>query len=268
VGGVFDGATSVEQVGPGSWEVSFDRGWTIGDAVHGGCAQSAIVRAVLAESDHPHPVATSAHFLSPTTPGKARVSVDVLRSGRTASTSRAVLVQDGVEKVVALVTAGKLDAETPRYQVDRPGAPPPEECIARSSSMPDGSPVRFLEAIDVRLDPRHVGGPHEALSGLPEVRGWVRSRDGADPDPVFLTFCVDALPPTVLEIGGQGWSPTVQLSTYVRGLPAKGWLQVVARARSVIGGWFDEEAQVWDSAGRLVAQAQQLGRFRLRSANG
>jgi hypothetical protein len=26
----------------------------------------------------------------------------------------------------------------------------------------------------------------------------------------------------------------------------------------VSGGWFDEEAEVWDSAGRLVAQSRQI----------
>jgi hypothetical protein len=28
----------------------------------------------------------------------------------------------------------------------------------------------------------------------------------------------------------------------------------------VSAGWFDEEAEVWDSAGRLVAQSRQLAR--------
>jgi hypothetical protein len=26
------------------------------------------------------------------------------------------------------------------------------------------------------------------------------------------------------------------------------------------GGWFDEEAEVWDSVGRLVAQSRQIAR--------
>jgi hypothetical protein len=37
-------------------------------------------------------------------------------------------------------------------------------------------------------------------------------------------------------------------------------LRVLARARLVAGGWFDEEAEVWDSAGRLVTQSRQLAR--------
>jgi hypothetical protein len=40
----------------------------------------------------------------------------------------------------------------------------------------------------------------------------------------------------------------------------------------VSGGWFDEEAEVWDSTGRLVAQSRQLARVgrgpRRATANG
>jgi len=43
-------------------------------------------------------------------------------------------------------------------------------------------------------------------------------------------------------------------------VPADGPLRVVARCRRVGRGWFDEEAEVWDSAGCLVAQSRQIAR--------
>jgi acyl-CoA thioesterase len=261
--GTFERGTSVDRVDEGLWTARIEPSWTIGDAVHGGCAQCVVVRAAVEASGHRHPVATSAHFLAPTTPGQAEVVVERLREGRTASTLRAVLLQDGVQKIVAHVTVGTLEDQAPVYQVASPGLPSPAECMPRPSRLPDGSEVRFLESIDVRIDPRSAGGPHEGLSGVPEVRGWIRARDDTPPDAAFLVFCVDALPPTVLELGGQGWSPTVQLSTYVRALPAPGWLAVIVRASAVGGGWFDEESEVWDSRQRLVAQARQVGRYRL-----
>jgi acyl-CoA thioesterase len=263
VAGTFDRATSVEMIEPGSWLANIDPTWAIGDAVHGGFAQCVVTRAALNESGHPHPVASSAHFLAPTRPGAATVAVQVVRAGRTASTVRAVLVQDGVEKLVAHVTAARLGLEPPDYEVEQPAVPQPSECVPRPERLPDGSQVRILDPVEIRLDPRQVGGPHEELSGVAEVRGWVRARDCSPPDPGFLLFSVDALPPSVLEIGGLGWSPTVQMSTYVRALPAPGWLKVVSRASAVSDGWFDEEAEAWDSRGRLVAQARQLGRVRL-----
>jgi Acyl-CoA thioesterase C-terminal domain len=39
---------------------------------------------------------------------------------------------------------------------------------------------------------------------------------------------------------------------------APGLLRVSARRRHVSAGWFGEEAEVWDAAGRLVAQSRQL----------
>jgi len=76
----------------------------------------------------------------------------------------------------------------------------------------------------------------------------------------------------VFGLGATGWAPTVELTWHMRAVPRPGPLAVACRARHVSGGWFDEEAEVWDSAGRLVAQSRQIarvGRGRLRSlANG
>jgi hypothetical protein len=47
----------------------------------------------------------------------------------------------------------------------------------------------------------------------------------------------------------------------MRAVPAAGVLRIAARCRHVSGGWFDEEAEVWDSAGRLVAQSRQIARL-------
>jgi acyl-CoA thioesterase len=48
------------------------------------------------------------------------------------------------------------------------------------------------------------------------------------------------------------------MSVYVRTLPADGWLRCIVRGKLLQGGWFDEEAEVWDEHGRLVAQSRQL----------
>ena len=71
---------------------------------------------------------------------------------------------------------------------------------------------------------------------------------------------VDGLPPVVFGLGATGWAPTVELTMHMRRVPAPGLLAVAARCRHVSGGWFDEEAEVWDAAGHLVAQSRQLAR--------
>ena len=60
----------------------------------------------------------------------------------------------------------------------------------------------------------------------------------------------------VLEIGVA--STTVELTVHLRARPAPGWLAFRTLTRYLEGGYFDEDAEIWDSAGRLVAQSRQL----------
>ena len=92
------------------------------------------------------------------------------------------------------------------------------------------------------------------------MRGYFRLREDRDPDAYLLALAVDALPPVVLSLGARGWSPTVELTWHMRAVPLPGPLRVATRSQDVSGGWFDEEAEVWDSAGRLVAQSRQIAR--------
>jgi len=92
------------------------------------------------------------------------------------------------------------------------------------------------------------------------MRGYFRLREDRDPDAYLLAMAVDGLPPVVFGLGATGWAPTVELTWHMRAVPVPGPLQVAARCRHVSGGWFDEEAEVWDASGRLVAQSRQLAR--------
>ncbi|MGA9746118.1 MAG: thioesterase family protein, partial [Nocardioides sp.] len=52
----------------------------------------------------------------------------------------------------------------------------------------------------------------------------------------------------------------LELGVHLRARPAPGWLRVMHRTRNLAGGLFEEDAEVWDSAGRLVAQSRQLAK--------
>ncbi len=151
--------------------------------------------------------------------------------------------------------------------LDWTGEPPPfpsiDECIDLGnwpgSVAADGT-AGFPAQVEVLLDPACTGWRGGQPSGVPEMRGYVRLREHRDPDALLLALAVDALPPVVFGLGATGWAPTVELTWYMRAVPAPGPLQVAARCRHVSGGWFDEEAEVWDAAGRLVAQSRQLAR--------
>jgi len=256
----FDLATAVRG-GPESWKATIDPGWTIGDRPNGGYLLALAVRAALGVVDHPHPLAVSGQFLAPPAVGPAELEVAPLRAGRTLSTARVTLVQDGRPLLEALVSAGQLAADgAPEWQrASRPpDLPPVDECLRGQPDIPGGVRVNILDHLDVRLDPATAGSFLGRPSGRLEMRGWVRFHDDRPPDPLALLQAVDALPPTSFELGIPTWAPTVELTVYLRGLPAPGWLACVLRGQLWRDGWFDEDAEVWDASGRLVAQARQL----------
>ena len=250
-------------------------GWTIGNALNGGFAMARLaagLRPLLDEDGgHPDCVAMSAYFLSAARPGPYAVEPTVVRVGRTMSTGEVSLWQteegERVERIRALATFGDLAAMSMpmRRQASPPSMPPPEECVG-VGDLPDGAAVAFpplMARVDLRLDPETamwgVGKP----SGKGRMRGWIRFKDGREPDALSLLFFLDALPPVAFDLGLLGWAPTLEFSGHVRAEPAPGWLQVELTTDNLSGALLEEDARIWDSTGRLVAQSRQLAAVRV-----
>jgi acyl-CoA thioesterase len=54
------------------------------------------------------------------------------------------------------------------------------------------------------------------------------------------------------------WVPTVELTVHIRATPAPGPIRCAFRSRFIHDGLVDEEGEMWDSTGKLVAQSRQL----------
>ena len=265
----FDEATAVTPAGGGCYHVLPDErfalagGYGAGAAVNGGVLLASVLRAVLDSSPHPYPVATSAHFLRVPRLEPAQVRVAWLKQGKTAAAARATVVQHGACLLETTVTTGNLggtgDGEL-AWAGEPPALPPPERCILLPDPTRHGNIGGLAAQIELRLDPATAGWVHGTPDGVPEMRGYFRLREDRDPDAYLLALAVDVLPPVVFGLAPVGWSPTVELTWHMRAVPAPGLLRVAARSRCVNGGWFDEEAEVWDSSGQLVAQSRQLAR--------
>ncbi|MFC5804845.1 thioesterase family protein [Streptomyces formicae] len=254
---------------PGVYEAQLCAGWTIISAVNGGYLLALIGRALGDALPHPDPFSVSAHYLSPSVPGPAVIRTETLRTGRTLSTGQASLFQyaeDGteVERIRVLAAYGDLDAlpDEVRTTAKPPTIPPYEHCLGPADgpapAIPGSSAI--TDRLDIRLDPATVGWAVGAPSGKGEMRGWFGLADGRAADPLSLLLTVDALPPTSFELGLKGWTPTVELTTHVRCRPAPGPLRVAITTRNLAGGFLEEDAEVWDSADRLVAQSRQLAK--------
>ncbi|RLU96751.1 TesB-like acyl-CoA thioesterase 3 [Streptomyces griseocarneus] len=253
-----DGARSV-------FDADVSPGWTVFDTANGGYLLALIGRALGDALPHPDPFSVTAHYLSATRPGPAVVRTELVRSGRSLSTGQASLVQraeDGteIERIRVLATYGDLDSVTDdvRTTAKPPAMPPYERCPGnRGRPAAAGTPA-ISDRLDIRLDPATAGWAVGAPSGRGEMRAWFGLADGRPADALSLLLAVDALPPTAFEMGLAGWVPTVELTAHVRRRPAPGPVRVSITTRNLAGGYLEEDAEVWDSEDRLVAQSRQL----------
>ncbi|MGH3510147.1 MAG: thioesterase family protein [Nocardioidaceae bacterium] len=263
----FDREISLRPDGAG-WAGTFGDGWRIGGGINGGLLLAAValgLRKTIGDP-HPDPLAISATYLSPTGPGTFVVRPDVVRRGRVTATAQASLLQvldtgAEVERIRALATYGDLGSVSTDVRVMSrpPGMPPPEKCVTVADAPADFlEHSSLLQRLDLRLDPACAGWVLGQPAGRGEFRAWLRLPDGREPDPLTLLLAIDALPPVTFDFGLYGWAPTVALTAYLRGRPAPGWLRVRTVSRNLFGGSLEEDGEVWDSTGRLVAQSRQL----------
>ena len=261
----FDEQIAVEAQGDGAFKAHLSEGWVVGNGVNGGYLLAVIGNAIRASLPaKPDPLAISAYYLATSHPGPAAVETRVLREGGSIATVAADLVQDDRTTITTLATYGDLGALTDevRTSAEEPQLPPPDECVPNTMAPPEVRKIaKLMDRFDMRFDPDHVGWAVGEPSGRGELQAWFRLIDGRDPDPIELLMVVDALPPVTMDLGMLGWAPTLELTAHVRAVPAPGWLKVRHATRNVAGGMFEEDCEVWDSAGRLVAQSRQLARM-------
>ena len=265
----FDEDTTIAFSEPGCYLAVVTDRWGLlgagGGFANGGYALAICLRALAAQSAHPHPITASATYLSRVRFGPAEIRVEELRSGRRLSAAQARLIQDGRERLRVVATFGDLAAAAAasgRTEVRNspPDLPPPDEChgLATRESAPGFTLADRVETRYVELPGWRRGAPAGNLTD----EFWMRftpDESGAyrDPDPISVAAMVDMATPPVIDLGERG-STTIELSVHVRGLPASGWLACRASTRHVIDGFHEEDFEIWDCSGRLVAQSRQL----------
>ena len=253
----FDSDTRVEPLAEHSYAATLTDRWNaLGGFPNGGYLLAVCLQALRLELPFPDPMVASASFLRPAATGAAEVHTEVVRAGRRMATGEARLVQGGKETVRVVATFGDLAAADGRTQVSGrpPDLPPPDDAVG----LPDGGMpgISITERVDYRAAAL-PGWTQGRPTGESDTAFWMRFRDGREPDPLALAALVDAAAPAVLELGIRG-SATIELTVYVRGRPAPGWLACRAATRFVIDGYHEEDFEIWDSEGRLVAQSRQF----------
>jgi len=252
---------------PGEFDGNLNEHWTIGPKVHGGvmvalCAKAAreAYRETAADggSVAAAPVAVSANFLSAPDPGPVRVVTTMRKRGRRIGLMDVELVSGNRACVHAVVTLGDPEHDAAPLMSDNPvtrlmGPEPPADVGPIGPGHPGAEINNIARGAVIHPFVVESVAPDQA----PVFMTWVRPRQERV-DELFALMCSDISLPVSYAVGRRGWAPTVQLTAYLRGLPADGWLRVVCTAALIGQDWFDEDHTVVDSAGRIIVQSRQL----------
>jgi hypothetical protein len=214
----------------------------------------------------PDPLAVTATFLSPPASGRAEITVAIAKRGRRVVGGRDHSPAGGRDHVRATAVLGDLDGlDGPTFDAASTSVPPFEECVSIGTGRAPGAsgPPEIFRTSTSAWPPTSDGSRVSARVSRttvekPGSRGGRASPTDASRTPPRLMLFADAFPPAVLDLYPAGWVPTLQYSVYVRARPGPGWLQGSFRTRSMVGGLLEEDGELFDSTGRLVALSRQL----------
>ncbi len=258
----FDDDTRTHGAGDHAWSARVSSRWNIGATPNGGYLLALAASGMRRASAHQDPLSITAHYLKPgVADAPCRIEARVVRAGRALSTVHATLAQADGPRLEVVAAMGDLRADDEAMlAVPRPVLPPPEACPQRSPEA-QGVSLPILGSLDIRLNPDELRADAPRAA---RVSGWIRFRDGREPDPLACLLFADAFPPAVFGLLGMvGWVPTVELTVNVRRRPAPGWMCGQFRTVDVSDGRLIEDGMLWDAEGRLIAQSRQLALLRM-----
>ncbi|WP_182377285.1 thioesterase family protein [Nocardioides sp. WS12] len=255
---LLDAAVASERTADGVHRVQLTADWnTANQTPNGGYILALLLHAVLQESVHPDALSIAITYFRPGLPGPGDITVREVRVGRRVSTYDAVLVQAGKEIAHAVVSTHDWDAagtfEHAPHQA--PVVPRPEDCQDISPLMSLGR-APILDRYTYRA-PEVPGWLTGKPSGNTESLCWIRTTDERPLDALLAGAMTDAFPPVTAEIGHLA-SATIQLTVHFRRRPDTVWALGHVVTRHVLAGYHDEDVELWDDQGRLIAQSRQL----------
>ncbi len=259
----FDRATSVSAVGDGVFHVDLSPDWNVGLIPNGGYLMSVVLRAMSQQAAHPDPLSATVQYLRPSSNGPAQVSVEAIKRGRQVDFLSARLLQDGKERLRATAVfgdharpGGALNHLTP------PGLPDPDDCVRRA---PNPKAPTVAERFEFAIHPEDAGMFLGSPTGTGLLRGWIRFADGREPDNLSIPTFADSFPPPVFQVHPTfAWVPTLELGIHWRRAPAPGWLACKFTTATMAGGYLEEDGQIWDAQGQIVALTRQLAHIEVK----
>ena len=265
----FQEAIKLEDIEDNKFIVNPDTNYFVGNTPHGGYLMAVMHKALTSILPHSTAISSSVQYLDRIDAKTFELEVETFKTSRGSSSGIVKLKQD--DKICTTFTGTCSDFE---FMKGYDGLQKPLPNIFNESDKKDyikmnydkiskGFTPAFIKQLECLIHPDHAWWNRDSNDKNNEARcSAFLEMQGGIPDQFCLSFYSDILPPVVSnKYGPLGWIPTITLTTHIRQLPSTSELYADFRATDINKGYFEQDCNIWDLNGNLVASSRQLTRI-------
>ena len=265
----FQEAIKLENLEDNKFIVNPDTNYFVGNTPHGGYLMAVMHKALTNILPHSTAISSSVQYLDRIDAKTFELEVETFKTSRGSSSGIVKLKQD--DKICTTFTGTCSDFE---FMKGYDGLQKPLPNIFNESDKKDyikmnydkiskGFTPAFIQQLECLIHPDHAWWNRDSNDKNNEARcSAFLEMQGGIPDQFCLSFYSDILPPVVSnKYGPLGWIPTITLTTHIRQLPSTSELYADFKATDINKGYFEQDCNIWDLNGNLVASSRQLTRI-------
>ena len=267
----FQEALKLEYVEDNKFTVNPDTNYFVGSTPHGGYLMAIMHKALTSILPHSTAISSSVQYLDRIDAKPFELEVETFKVSRGSSSGIVRLRQD--DKVCTTFTGTCSDFEFMKGYDDLQ-KPLPNIFADKDKNdylemnydkISKGFTPSFIQQLECLIHPDHAWWNRETDGDSADNEARCSAfleMEGGKPDQFCLSFYSDILPPVVCnKYGPLGWIPTITLTTHIRQLPTTSQLYADFIATDINKGYFEQDCNIWDLNGNLVASSRQLTRI-------
>ena len=267
----FQEALKLKSTENNKFTVNPDTNYFVGNTPHGGYLMALMHKALTTILPHSTAISSSVQYLDRIDAAPFELDVEIFKISRGSSSGIVRLKQEN--KTCTTFTGTCSDFEHMKGYDDLQ-KPLPD--IFNQSDKKDyvkmnydkiskGFTPAFIQQLQCLIHPDHAwwnrGSESQIRNNEARCSAFLEM-EGGTPDQFCLSFYSDILPPVVSnKYGPLGWIPTITLTTHIRQMSSTSEVFADFKASDINKGYFEQDCNIWDLNGNLVASSRQLTRI-------
>ena len=267
----FQEALEIEQKSENTFTLIPNTNYFVGNTPHGGYLMAVMHRALTNVLPHSTAISSSVQYLDRIDPEPITLEVETFKAGRGSSSGIVKLIQNNRVCTTFTGTCSDfnhmkgfdgLETALPKIFNDKDKS---DYVALNYDEITKGFTPSFIHQLECSIHPDHVWWKREKNTDSSQYDARCSAylkMGGGKPDQFCLSFYSDILPPVVCnKYGALGWVPTITLTTHIRQLPTTEYIYADFKATDINKGYFEQDCNLWDLNGNLVASSRQLTRI-------